>query len=99
MYRCQVTGKLSRRGDPRIGEFTLLDAKSGEPAHGSEKLNKIVVETRERTYKQWDRENEEEWLSYGTEIVREINASDEGVKIWESWTQDQRDIFLKTATY
>lgn len=95
MFRCQVTGKLSRPGDPRIGELMYLHDQKGEDVRGSEKLTKIVVATRQVEYKHWDRENEEEWFSQGTEIVREINASEEGVRIWESMTQDQRDVFVK----
>lgn len=96
MYRCQVTGKLSRRGDPRIGELAYIhELKADDEARGSEKLNKIVVETRQVEYKHWDRENEEEWFSYGTEVVREINASDEGVRIWNEMTEEQRAAFVQ----
>jgi hypothetical protein len=69
MYRCQVTGRMSKLG---------------------EKLNKIVVATRQVEYKNWDREAEEEWFSYGTEIVREINATDSGVKVWDGLTPEER---------
>lgn len=95
MYRCQVTGKLSRRGDPRIGEMQYIHEIKADDVRGSEKLNRIVVQTRQVTYKHWDRENEEEWYSHGTEIVREINASDEGVRIWESLTPEEREEFVK----
>lgn len=95
MFRCQITGKLSRQGDPRVGELMYLHESKGEDIRGSEKLTKIVVETRQVEYKHWDRENEEEWFSQGTEIVREINASEEGVRIWESMTPEQREVFVK----
>lgn len=96
MYRCQITGKLSRQGDPRTGPLTYIhDLKSDDEIRGSEKLNKIVVETREVQYRHWDREAEEEWFSTGTEIVRELNASDEGVRIWNEMTDEQRATFLK----
>ena len=74
MYRCQVTGRVS---------------KLGEACH------KIVVETRSRTYRNWDREKEEEWFSQGTEIVREINASEQGVRAWDSMTAEQKAAFVK----
>ena len=97
MYKCQVTGKLSRQGDPRIGGLMLLhESGAVDESKGSEKLNKIVVETRTKEYRNWDNESEEEWFSYGTEIVREINASDTGLSIWNSWTEDQRKSFLKS---
>jgi hypothetical protein len=72
-----------------------LHDQKGEDVRGSEKLTKIVVATRQVEYKHWDRENEEEWFSQGTEIVREINASEEGVRIWESMTPEQREAFVK----
>lgn len=74
MYKCQVTGKLSKEG---------------------EKLNKIVIETRQVQYKHWDRENEEEWFSHGTEIVRELNASEEGVARYNALTPEQKVLFAK----
>jgi len=95
MYKCQVTGKLSRRGDPRIGELIYIHETKGEDIHGAEKLNKIVVETRSVEYKHWDNEAEEQWFSYGTEIVKEINASDEGLALWTAWSEEQRAAFVK----
>ncbi len=79
MYRCQITGELSKLGD---------------------KLNKIVVGTRERVYTRWVRNEEtnkweEVFVSRGWEITRELNATDEGVKLWESYTSDERVAFLK----
>lgn len=79
MYICQVTGKQSKLG---------------------EGLNKIVVETRDRTYTRWVRNEEtNKWeevvCGHGWEIVREINASQEGVQMWESWTPEERLVFLK----
>lgn len=96
MFRCMVTGKLSRRGDPRIEEFVVInEAKPDDGDKGSEKLHKIVVETRQVEYKHWDNEAEEEWFSYGTEIVREINATEEGVRIWETLTPEEREELVK----
>jgi len=79
MFVCQVTGKLSKHG---------------------EKLNKVVVQTRERIYtKKIRNEDTGEWekveVAKGWEIVREINASEEGVQLWNSWTPEERAIFLK----
>lgn len=89
MYICQVTGKYSRKGD-----------STAHPPVAAEKLNKIVVQTRERTYTKWVKNEEtnkweEVFVAKGWEIVREINASDEGVKLWESWTPEEREVFLK----
>jgi hypothetical protein len=60
-----------------------------------EKCNKITVQTRPQTYKHKDRETEEEWFSYGTEIVREVNATAQGLRLWESWSEAERESFLK----
>jgi hypothetical protein len=68
---------------------------TGKYSKQGEKLNKITVETRPMTYKHWDREAEEEWFSQGTEIVREVNACEEGVKLWDGWTPEEREAFLK----
>lgn len=89
MYICQVTGKYSRKGD-----------QTAHPPVAAEKLNKIVVATRERTYTKWVKNEEtnkweEVFVAKGWEIVREINASEEGVKLWESWTPEEREVFLK----
>ena len=68
MFKCQVTGKLSKPGD---------------------KCNKIVVERREKTYTKFFRNEdtgkwEEHEVGRGWEILKEINATDEGVKIWSN---------------
>lgn len=97
MYRCQITGKLSRQGDPRTGDYFVVgETQKDESLHAPEKLRRIVVETREKTYKHWDKEAEEEWFSRGTEIVHEINVTEEGQRIWESWTSEQQAAFVKT---
>ena len=64
-------------------------------SHPGDKLHKIVAATRPQTYKHWDHEAEEEWFSHGSEIVLELNASEEGVRQWESWTPEERESFLK----
>jgi hypothetical protein len=66
---------------------------TGRLSREGEKLNKIVIETRPREYKHWDREAEEEWFSHGTEIVREINASTAGLELWQSWNAEERAAF------
>jgi hypothetical protein len=71
---------------------------TGKFSKEGEKLNKVVVATRTVEYKHWDREAEEEWFSHGSEIVKEINASDEGARLWESWTPDQQAAFAKSLS-
>lgn len=105
MYRCEITGKLSRRGDPRIGELYHIDSeKVREDTRGSEKLNRIVVQTRERIYTRWVKNEEthkyeEVEIGRGWEIVREINASDEGLALWNSWTDEERQAFVENLDH
>lgn len=80
-YRCQITNKLSRVG---------------------EKLNKIVIETRPKSYTKMVRDEESripKWTevpcSVGFETVRELNATQAGVELWESWDVDERAMFIK----
>lgn len=70
---------------------------TGNQSKKGEKPQRLVVETRARQYRHWDREAEEEWFSSGFEIVREINASVEGVAIWNSWTDEDRAAFAKNV--
>ncbi len=102
MFICQVTGKQSRQGDPRIGElYHVGEGKNNDDGiRASEKLNRIVVATRERTYYKWVKNEEtNKWeeveCGRGWEIVREINASEEGLALWNSWSPEEREVFLK----
>ncbi len=54
MFKCAITGRLSKPG---------------------EKCNKIVTERREKEYKRAG-----EIIARGWEVVREINATDEGLR-------------------
>ena len=86
MFKCAITGKFSRQGNP---------GTDINPPVPGEKLRKIVVQTRNVEYKQWDAENEEQWFSHGTEIVREVNATEEGEAIWNSWTPEEKAAFVQ----
>ncbi len=61
-----------------------------------EKINRITVATREVEYKHFDEESEEEWFTRGTEIVREISACDDGVKLWEAMTPEMQANLVKS---
>jgi len=79
MYVCQITGKQSKPGD---------------------KPSKVTVATRERDYTRWVRNEEtnkweEVFVSRGWEIVKEISVSQEGLDLWNSWSADDRALFLK----
>jgi hypothetical protein len=80
-YRCQITNRISKLG---------------------EKLNKITVETRPRNYTKWVRDEESripKWTevpcSSGWEIVRELNACSAGLELWESYSTEDKAMFLK----
>lgn len=66
MFRCAITNKMSKPG---------------------EKANKIIVETRDKVYYGWFRNEETGEMEHleigrGFEIVSEVNATDEGMRIW-----------------
>lgn len=80
MYRCEITGKVSEPHDP---------------------LNKVIAIKREKVYTKWVRDEEtNRWneveAGKGWEIVRELSLSAEGVLIWESWSEEDRRLFLHT---
>lgn len=98
MFRCAITGKLSRHGDPRSGEWfhiSDLEGKAGEGGKAPEKEHRIVVERREREYKrrvfnEEKRVYEDVVVGHGWEIVREVVCTEEGERLWNSWTPEQR---------
>lgn len=71
-------------------------AITGKQSEVGDKCNRLVIETRPKTYKHWDREEEKEWFTQGTEIVREVNASAEGLAIWDGMTDEQRALLAKS---
>ena len=78
-YRCQITQKVSKPGLP---------------------LHKVVVETRPKEYFKFVKDEEtDKWVevhaNFGSEIVRELSVSQEGLDMWNSWTPEQRLAFLK----
>jgi len=65
-----------------------------------EKCNKIVVARRDKVYTGWFRNEEtnkweEREVGRGWEIVKEINAVDSGVELWNSWPESERALFVK----
>lgn len=83
MFMCQVTGKMSKQG---------------------EKLHKVVVSTRKREYKEWvyneeTRRSEERVVGHGWEIVRELNASEEGESVWNAMTPDDQAVWVKRYVF
>ncbi len=79
MYRCQITGRTSRP---------------------TEKLNRVVVLTRPKSYTKFvkneeTRQMEEVFGGEGFQTVKEINCSAEGEQIWNAWSEEERNAFLK----
>lgn len=73
---------------------------TGKQSKLGEKLNKITVATRPRTYTRWVRNEEtnkweEVFVSRGTEIVQEVNACEEGLALWNSWDEQDRRAFAQ----
>lgn len=67
MFKCGITGRFSKPG---------------------EKANKIVTATRDKVYYGWFRNEEtgryeELEIGRGSEIVSEVNATDEGLRLWK----------------
>lgn len=80
MYYCAITKRLSKP---------------------CEKVNKLVVKTREKTYyKKVRNEETNKWeeveAGRGWEIVKEINASQAGADLWNSWSAEERHLFVKS---
>ena len=80
MYRCEITGKCSRPG---------------------EQLNRVVALKREKVYTKWvSDEDSKRWneveAGRGYETVRELRLSNEGLAIWESWSAEDKKLFLQT---
>jgi hypothetical protein len=79
MFYCQVLNKLSKPGVKPV---------------------RLVIATRNKTYTKWVRNEESKvWeeieAGRGTEIVKEINASEEGVALYQSWTPEEKEAFAK----
>lgn len=81
MFYCQITGKLSKPG---------------------QKPERITVSTRPRTYTKWVRNEEtnkweEVFVATGWEIVKEVNASEEGAAMWKTWTPEEKAAYAQGA--
>jgi hypothetical protein len=74
------------------------DQITGKQSKLGEKINKIVIQTREKTYENYDQEADEMIVSRGWEICKEVNATQEGLAIWNSWSAEQKEAFVKFGT-
>jgi hypothetical protein len=74
---------------------------TGNMSRLGEKANKIVVATRPRIYKKTflneeTRELETVEVGHGWEVVKEINASEAGLKLWNVMSPIEREVFVKS---
>ena len=79
MYYCAITGKLSKP---------------------CEKLHKIVVETRTKSYLKWVYDEESRRYNQvdggtGYETVKEIDVSEEGLRVWTGANDDERAAIVR----
>lgn len=79
MYKCQITGLQSKP---------------------NQKLNKVIAVTRDMIYKKWVKDEETiKWQEIeagrGFEPVKELNLSQEGLDLWNSWSPAEKAQFLK----
>lgn len=79
MFICQISGKLSEPG---------------------EKVHKVVIKKRDwkytaRVYNEEIGQVEEVQVGHGWEIVKEVNATAQGLKEWNEMTEAQRTEHLR----
>lgn len=74
--------------------FTKKFSAPGEAQH------KVIISKRPKEYSAWRENDDEEWIfvkvSSGWEIEKELPATEEGLKLWESWSPEQQAIFSKS---
>jgi hypothetical protein len=80
MFRCTITGKMSQLGEAQ---------------------HKVVIERRPKEYHGWrldEEEDEYKWVKIGEgwEIAKEVSVCEDGLKLWDSWTEDQRVAFANS---
>ena len=69
MYRCQITNKISKVGEPLNKIVALTRERVYTKCVRDEETNK------------W----QEVVSGHGWEIVKELSCSREGVELWDSW--------------
>lgn len=80
MYRCMITNRLSRLGEP-LHRVVLAVRKK----------DYFKWIKNEDTF-EWEQVK----VASGTEIVAEVNANADGEATWNSWEPDARWLFVKT---
>lgn len=74
---------------------------TGKLSQLGEAQHKITMEKRDKDYSAWRENDDEDWefvkVSSGWEIAREVSATEEGLKLWESWSPSQQEAFIKSS--
>lgn len=78
MFKCSITGRSSRP---------------------NEKCQKLVVSRRPKSYTKFIQdEDTERWMEVtagnGWEIVKEIDCTQSGMDLWNTWSETERTVFL-----
>lgn len=72
----------------------------GKMSELGEAQHKVVISKRSKEYSAWRENDDEEWIfvkvSEGWEIEKELSATEEGLKLWESWSPSQQENFAKS---
>jgi hypothetical protein len=73
---------------------------TGQASKPGEKLHKIVVAKRPKVYtEKYFNEDTREWeeieIGHGWEIVKEVNASDDGLSAWNALTPEEQEKFAR----
>lgn len=78
MFICKILGKQTKMGD---------------------KMRKLIVIDRQKVYtatviNEETRQPEEVFVAEGREVVKEIGVSEEGELTWNSWSPEDKRLFL-----
>lgn len=78
MFRCMIRNVVSRP---------------------NEKCQKLVVSRRTKSYTKWVQdEDTERWMEVpagsGWEIVKELDCTQSGIDLWNTWSDAERAVFL-----
>ena len=73
---------------------------TGKVSAAGEKMNRIIAKTRPRVYTRREFDSEiNDWVDVfvgrGSEVVRELQATEEGLVEWQNMTDAQREEHLK----
>ncbi len=96
MFYCQLTGELSKPGQKphRLTVHTRerTYTKWVRNDENAANINRELI---------LDHSHDNKWLEVfvakGWEIVQEINVNDEGLQLWNGWTEEERQEYVRHA--